>query len=86
MNKKQVKKLLKKYSNDEQIFIMIYDRSESVRLLEHLEDHKPLTDAEWLYVLRKLDHDESLWQEAYNAFHYYVERALEERKTNDDSK
>lgn len=80
MNKKQIKKLLKKYSKKEQIFVMIYDRSESVRLLEHLEDHEPLTDAEWLNVLRRLDHDEALWQEAYNAFHYYIEQILEQRE------
>ena len=90
MNKRQIRKQLKGYKRDEEIFVMTYDRADGDKLLDFLDEDNekipPLTDAEWLEVTRKMNVDDAVWQEAYNAFHYYIESILEERRKNADSK
>jgi hypothetical protein len=47
-----------------------------------------ITDDEWLYVVKKMQDDEGVWQELNESFKYYVELAIENRKkgeSNDNS-
>ena len=82
MNKKQLSIQLKKVGKSDEFFAMTYIRQDAdaqLKVLDEYVDHPPLTDEEWQKVVKFMNHDDAVWQETYNAFHYYVQRVLEQR-------
>ena len=82
MNKKTLKKDIKRIGRKEDFFYILYDREDANRILGTLNEDAslpPLTDDEWLFVLRCMNTDDAVWQETYNAMYHYLDRVVEKR-------
>jgi hypothetical protein len=90
----QIRTNIEGYSDDVEIFVAWYERSEAN---EHIENNlcdgyketDDLTQEEWFWVVKKMNNDDGIWQQLNEAFIYYVEQAVDNREekgeANDNS-
>jgi hypothetical protein len=87
MQVKELKEIIKNYSDDAELFAPIYEIDEAN---EHIENNlcdgyketDNLTKEEWSRVVSKLQADDGIWQTISEAFNYYVEQVVDARVKN----
>jgi hypothetical protein len=92
----QIRTMVEDKSDNELVFIAWYDKDEAEELIQNnlMEDfgasnEVKLTHEEWVEIYSSMVDDEGIWQQMNEAFHYYVQKVVEQRakgETNDDSK
>lgn len=85
MKGSKIKDIAKDWADEQEVFCTWYDKSEADDYIESnfLEDEQtPLTDDEWIQILRQMETDDGVWQELNNAWQYHINRVIEKRKGN----
>ena len=83
--------LIEDKSDNELVFIAWYDKDEAnEHIMNNVDDEQnEITYEEWVEIYSSMVDDEGIWQTVNEAFVYYVEKVIENRKkgkADDDSK
>lgn len=76
MKVKDIKYAIQGYSDDAELFCVIYDREDADVVFEG----DALTDDEYESLLMRLEKDDGLWQEISSAWRYYIFDIIEKRE------
>lgn len=83
MNTEYIKERVAEWKKTDEVFYAYYDKEEADEFMEyHHEEEKPLTEQEWVEIVRYMDTDEGIWDEITRAFEFAVQRVIETRKGN----
>jgi len=83
MKGSRIKDIAKDWADDVEVFIAFYDKDEADDYIEsNFEDNEPLTQEEWLEVVRLMDIDDSIWHELNHSFQWSIEQTINKRKGN----
>lgn len=78
-----IKERVAEWKETDEVFFAYYDKAEADEFMEYNhEEEKPLTEQEWVEIVRYMDTDEGIWEEITQAFNFAIERVLETRKGN----
>ena len=89
MKVSHLKTIIKDMSDDDLLFVALYDKDEADEDATHFDDKKDFkfTVEQWESIVESMDRDEGVWEEIYNAFRHYIEMKYKETKgKNDNSK
>lgn len=85
MKVEQIKKIIEFLNDDVEVFAPFYEIDEAN---EHIENNlcdgyketADLTKEEWAQVVSKMQADDGIWQALDEAFRYYIEQVIQDRK------
>jgi len=80
MKVKELKEIIKDMTDDDILFVATFDKNEADEHVDNnIESETSLTKDEWEYVVTKMDKDENLWHDMFEAFKYYIDASYMER-------
>ena len=86
MKVSRIRNIIADMGDEEQIFCLWYEKSEADEDIEaNLTDNYPakeLTEQEWSVLVRKMEDDEVIAEDASEALRYYLIQILERRVKN----
>ena len=81
MKVKDLKEIIKDMTDDDILFVASFDKEEAnEHMNNNIEAETSLTKDEWEYVVNKMDQDENLWHDMFEAFKYYIDASYMARK------
>jgi hypothetical protein len=91
MKVKELKEVIKDMSDDDILFIALFDKDEAdEHAMSNLNDEKDFkfSEYDWSSIVDKMNNDEGVWQEIMGSFRYFVEVGFNKTKEgiNDNSK
>ena len=91
MKVKELKEVIKDMSDDDILFIALFDKDEAdEHAMSNLNDEKDFkfSEYDWSSIVDKMNSDEGVWQEIMGSFRYFVEVEFNKTKEgiNDNSK
>jgi hypothetical protein len=91
MKVKELKEVIKDMSDDDILFIALFDKDEAdEHAMSNLNDEKDFkfSEYDWSSIVDKMNNDEGVWQEIMGSFRYFVEVEFNKTKEgiNDNSK
>jgi hypothetical protein len=91
MKVKELKEVIKDMSDDDILFIALFDKDEAdEHAMSNLNDEKDFkfSEYDWSDIVDKMNNDEGVWQEIMGSFRYCVEVGFNKTKEgiNDNSK
>jgi hypothetical protein len=91
MKVKELKEVIKDMSDDDILFIALFDKDEAdEHAMSNLNDEKDFkfSEYDWSEIVDKMNNDEGVWQEIMGSFRYFVEVGFNKTKEgiNDNSK
>lgn len=83
----QLRTLIEGRSDNEEIFIAIYDRDEVNEFIVNNieEDETEVTDDEWNYIYASMNTDDGIWSELNDSFRYYIDNVIEKRRKGEEN-
>ena len=91
MKVKELKEVIKDMSDDDILFIALFDKDEAdEHAMSNLNDEKDFkfSEYDWSDIVDKMNNDEGVWQEIMGSFRHFVEVGFNKTKegVNDNSK
>lgn len=80
MKVRQIKEIIADLSDDTDMFACVLDRAEADDYVEETLEKTKLSDDEYLELLRRMETDDGVWQEIFNAWRYHMQDLMEKRE------
>lgn len=83
MEIKQIREIIKDLQDDVEVFAPFYEIDEADEYISsnYEDENQPaLSKAEWSKIVHKMQADDGIWQVVTEAFNYYIDQVVEDRK------
>lgn len=81
MKVEHLRDLLQNLDKNDEVFCLLYLRDEADNAAEMADIPKP-TDNEWIEIVRYMDTDDGICEEANNTFQWAIDRMEKQRETS----